>query len=402
MRRVVLALVVGVLVAALPAGAALAESQPYEMYFPLVGGGVPNDDFGDPRGDHTHEGNDILAPKMTEVVAAATGTVGWVSDECCAFQLLHDDGWSSWYIHLNNDTPGTDDGLGWGMVDGIVPGAEVEAGQLVGWVGDSGNAEDTDPHLHFELHRPNDTAIDPQKHLLAATVLDEPIGGSPKKAPPETTPPVAFLDIAGSVHAEAIRWLAAQGITKGCTADGTTFCPGYPVSRAQMASFLVRAMGYEDPGASDLFWDDDGSTHETSIDLLVTAGVTEGCDETDPGRFCPDDPVTREQMASFLVRALGYSEDGRRDQFTDDDGSTHEKSIELIATAGVTTGCNPPENDRFCPADPVTRGQMASFLFRALADSAEMPAAPPPIRRTADPVGGGGLATSVRALLSGR
>ena len=72
------------------------------------------------------------------------------------------------------------------MVDGIVPGAEVEAGQLVGWVGDSGNAEDTDPHLHFELHRPNDKAIDPQKHLLAATVLDEPIGGSPKKAPPET------------------------------------------------------------------------------------------------------------------------------------------------------------------------------------------------------------------------
>ena len=134
MRRVVLALVVGVVVAALPAGAALAESQPYEMYFPLVGGGVPTDDFGDPRGDHTHEGNDILAPKMTEVVAVAAGTVGWVSDECCAFQLLHDDGWSSWYIHLNNDTPGTDDGLGWGMVDGIVPGADGR-GRPVGGVG---------------------------------------------------------------------------------------------------------------------------------------------------------------------------------------------------------------------------------------------------------------------------
>ena len=168
-------------VAALPAAAALAESQPYEMYFPLVGGGVPTDDFGDPRGDHTHEGNDILAPKMTEVVAVSTGTVGWVSDECCAFELLHDDGWSSWYIHLNNDSPDTDDGLGWGMVDGIVPGATIEAGQLVGWVGDSGNAEDAEPHLHFELHRPNGEAIDPQKHLLAATVLDEPIGGSPEE-----------------------------------------------------------------------------------------------------------------------------------------------------------------------------------------------------------------------------
>jgi hypothetical protein len=376
MRRIALALVLVSVVAALPAGPVLAESEPYEMYFPLVGGGVPTDDFGDPRGDHTHEGNDILAPKMTEVVAVSTGTVGWVSDECCAFQLLHDDGWSSWYIHLNNDSPDTDDGLGWGLVEGIVPGAKIEAGQLVGWVGDSGNAEDAEPHLHFELHRPNGNAIDPQKHLLAATVLDEPIGGSPEQPPPTTTRSVEFLDIAGSVHATAIRWLAAQGITKGCTSDGTTFCPSDPVSRDQMASFLVRAMQYEDPDEGDLFWDDDGSTHEASIDRLVTAGVTEGCDAVDLGRFCPDDPVTREQMASFLVRALGYAEDGGGDLFVDDDGSTHEKSIDLLATAGVTAGCSPPNNDRFCPTDPVTRGQMASFLFRALGDGAEMPAIP--------------------------
>ena len=322
---------------------------------------------------------------MTEVVAVATGTVGWVSDECCAFELLHDDGWSSWYIHLNNDTAGTDDGLGWGMVDGIVPGARVEAGQLIGWVGDSGNAEATDPHLHFELHRPNGNAIDPQKHLLAATVLDEPIGGSPKKAPPDSDPAVAFLDITGSVHAAAIRWLAEQGITKGCTTDGTAFCPGDPVSRSQMASFLVRAMDYEDPGSGDLFWDDDGSTHERSIDRLVTAGVTEGCDESDPGRFCPDEPVTREQMASFIVRALGYSDGGGGDLFIDDDGSTHEKNIDRLANAGVTAGCNPPDNDRFCPADPVTRGQMASFLFRALSDGSEMPVTPPAIPPTQVP-----------------
>jgi hypothetical protein len=378
MRRIALALVVVVCAAALPAAAALAESQPYEMYFPLVGGGVPTDDFGDPRGDHTHEGNDILAPKMTEVVAVSAGTVGWVSDECCAFELLHDDGWSSWYIHLNNDSPDTDDGLGWGMVDGIEPGATIEAGQLVGWVGDSGNAEDAEPHLHFELHRPNGEAIDPQKHLLAATVLDQPIGGSPKKATPTTTPLVEFLDIAGSVHAAAIGWLAAQGITNGCTPDGTSFCPMDPVSRDQMASFLVRAMQYDDPGEGDLFWDDDGSTHEASIDRLVTAGVTEGCDAADPGRFCPGDEVTREQMASFLVRSMRYSDDGAGDLFTDDDGSTHEKSIDRLATAGVTTGCNPPENDQFCPSAPVTRGQMASFLFRALGDTEAAPSSPTP------------------------
>ena len=214
------------------------------------------------RGDHTHEGNDILAPEISEVVAAETGTVGWVSDERCAFQLLDDDGWSSWYIHLNNDSPGTDDGLGggWSMAS-----FEEPKSKPVSWWGggDSGNAEDTDPHLHFELHRPNDAAMT-ARSTSGGDGARKPIGGSPKKAPPETTPPVAFLDIAGSVHAEAIRWLASQGITKGSTSDGTTFCPGYPVIRAQMASFLVRAMGYDHPGAGDLFWDDDGTTHETT------------------------------------------------------------------------------------------------------------------------------------------
>jgi uncharacterized protein YbjT (DUF2867 family) len=52
--------------------------------------------------------------------------------------------------------------------------------------------------------------------------------------------------------------------------------------------------------------------------------------------------------------------------FVDDDGSVHEGSIEAIATEGITRGCNPPANDQFCPDDPVTRGQMAAFLVRAL------------------------------------
>ena len=76
---------------------------------------------------------------------------------------------------------------------------------------------------------------------------------------------------------------------------------------------------------------------------------------------------------------------GGGDLFIDDDGSTHEKSIDRLAKAGVTTGCNPPDNDRFCPADPVTRGQMASFLFRALSDDSEMPVTPPAIPPTEVP-----------------
>ena len=70
-------------------------------------------------------------------------------------------------------------------------------------------------------------------------------------------------------------------------------------------------------------------------------------------------------MAAFLSRALGYVDPGG-DSFTDDDDSVFESPIEALAAAGVTRGCNPPANDRFCPGTSVTRGQMAAFLHRAL------------------------------------
>ena len=73
-------------------------------------------------------------------------------------------------------------------------------------------------------------------------------------------------------------------------------------------------------------------------------------------------------MAALLVRALGFTDDGRGNLFVDDDGSIFETSIEKLATAGVTRGCNPPVNDQFCPNSNVTRGQMAAFLHRALGE----------------------------------
>ena len=108
-----------------------------------------------------HHAIDFMADKMVEVYAAAAGTVTWLGSTCCSVFLTHDDGWETWYIHLNNDTPGTDDGQGWGIAPGIEIGARVEAGQLIGWVGDSGNAENTPPHLHFELRDPEDTIVNP-------------------------------------------------------------------------------------------------------------------------------------------------------------------------------------------------------------------------------------------------
>lgn len=151
------------------------EPVEYPLAFPVGGDDIyfADDDvlgFGACRDGCTrrHEGVDVLAPKMAPVYAAADATVGWLGTFCCSVFLVHDDGWQTWYIHLNNDTEGTDDGLGWGIAEGIVPGARVTAGQLIGWVGDSGNAEDSTPHLHFELHAPGGIKVDPYPALFLA------------------------------------------------------------------------------------------------------------------------------------------------------------------------------------------------------------------------------------------
>jgi hypothetical protein len=115
-----------------------------------------------------------------------------------------------------------------------------------------------------------------------------------------------------------------------------------------------------------LFFDDDDSVFQEAIERLGTSGITRGCNPPFNDAFCPEDAVTRGQMAAFLVRALGYADDGGSDQFTDDNGHVFEAAIARLATAGVTLGCNPPANTKFCPDEPVTRGQMAAFLTRAL------------------------------------
>jgi TolB protein len=167
---------------------------------------------------------------------------------------------------------------------------------------------------------------------------------------------------------EDIDWLANGGITKGCNPpENSLFCPDDAVTRGQMAAFLGRALGYTDDGGGDLFADDNDSIFELDIDRLVTAGVTRGCDPPLNDNYCPDGVVTRGQMAAFLHRALeGVLVLGPPVSFVDDDGSIFEADIEWLGATGVTRGCNPPTNDRFCSESPVTRAQMAAFLHRAL------------------------------------
>ena len=163
-----------------------------------------------------------------------------------------------------------------------------------------------------------------------------------------------YTDIEQSPFFEEILWLAQEGITTGCTS--TRFCPGDPVTRGQMATFLTRALDLP-PAGADHFTDDDGP-HEDNINRIAEAGITTGCTAT---RFCPNGIVNRGQMASFLARALDLPPAGA-DYFTDDDGA-HEDAINRIAEAGITTGCSAT---RFCPGGTVTRQQMAAFLYRAL------------------------------------
>lgn len=164
-----------------PAAAAstheLGELVDYPLTAPVDGEHHFWDWFWAARSHGIHHAQDLMSEKMTPVVAAADGTirlVNWTDEphmnpeRCCTVALRHDDGWESWYIHLNNDTPGTDDGLAWGIADGIVPGTRVKAGQLIGWVGDSGTAEETGPHLHFELRDPAGVIVNPFQSLANA------------------------------------------------------------------------------------------------------------------------------------------------------------------------------------------------------------------------------------------
>lgn len=175
-----------------------------------------------------------------------------------------------------------------------------------------------------------------------------------------------FRDDDDSVFEHHIDWLATAGITRGCNPPiNDHFCPNATVTRGQMAAFLARALDL-DLRLSNPFTDDDGSIFEADIERLAAAGVTRGCNPPDNDLFCPNEKVTRDQMAAFLVRALGYTDRGRGDLFVDDNGSIFEPDIDRLATAGVTLGCNPPLNDRYCPGQAVTRAQMAAFLNRAL------------------------------------
>lgn len=170
-----------------------------------------------------------------------------------------------------------------------------------------------------------------------------------------------FADDEASAFASDIDFIASKGIALGCDQLLRRFCPSGSVTRGEMAVFLTRALSL--PDGNNTFVDDDDSPYEGAIASVASAGITLGC-SLDGTRFCPNELVTRAQMASFFVRGFKLPE-GPANTFVDDDGSVHEADIARLAASGITTGCD-TVGPSYCPDAPVLREQMAAFLRRAL------------------------------------
>jgi putative cell wall-binding protein len=169
-----------------------------------------------------------------------------------------------------------------------------------------------------------------------------------------------FSDTSSSVHRFAIERIAEEGITKGCNADGTLYCPQDSVSRGQMASFIASALGLE-PVQGDHFSDVPADhVHAGRINAVAEAGIAGGYDD---GTYRPGLSVTRGQMASFIASALGL-EPVQGDRFSDVPADhVHAGRINAVAEAGIAGGY---DDGTFRPNIPVTRAQMATFLSNAL------------------------------------
>ena len=181
-RTILLALAAATVLAAPAPGAPGVRGAVPQLIFPIVGKTVYSDDFGDPRGQGTHEGNDILADRKAPVVAVEAGkVVFWTKSPSagCMLYLYGKSGTVYLYIHLNNDVTMRNDNrgqcvAGTSYAPGLADGDQVEAGQLIGFVGDSGDANGIHPHLHFEVHPGGGNAVSPYRYLKAATQLTAP------------------------------------------------------------------------------------------------------------------------------------------------------------------------------------------------------------------------------------
>ncbi|MCY4422412.1 MAG: S-layer homology domain-containing protein [Acidimicrobiaceae bacterium] len=190
--------------------------------------------------------------------------------------------------------------------------------------------------------------------------------------------PGTYADVAEGVHRPAIEALAAKGLFEGTLCGDDEFCPTEPIERSTMAVWLLRALEETEwpepraPRFADVAAEHPWAGH---IERLAQLNITVGC-RTQPLRFCPQGSVTRAQMASFLARAFDL-EAAEPAGFADlDPDSSHNANIDALAASGITAGCA-DDPLRYCPQRPVTRAEMATFLARALDRSQDAPPTAP-------------------------
>ncbi len=222
-----------------------------------------------------------------------------------------------------------------------------------------------------------ESGTDPSTKSSAGSSTKAPSTGS-ARVPGLPAPPVTkFLDAASDeatagVHQPAVRELLKAGIALACDDELRLFCPDMPIPRSEVAWYLTQRLQLPAAPSVERF-SDVAADHPFAsvIAALAHSGVTRGCG--DGGRFCPDQQLTRAEMASFLVRAFELSlapatagvGETEGERFSDvSPGEPHAAAITALAYAGITKGCN-PSTAQFCPNRLVTRAEFATFMSRA-------------------------------------
>ena len=329
----------------------------YPMTYPIVGESANVSPFGAARdgGARLHAGNDLTAPRMSPVVAVENGFVekieygGYLSGT--SIRVRHNDGWSSHYIHLNNDLYGTDDGQGEGVRPGLAVGDRVKRGELIGWVGDSGNAEGTIPHLHFELRNPGGSAVDPEASLKEAKHVKVSFDG----------PSPAFIDIAGHPQEVMVNLLASAGLANPCGKQSLNFCPNGPVTGRGLRAVIDAWQG-EDVRIGRLI--PYGVPFDTShlAETEETAPAT-GVEAAPEGTILVTDPEAVRPADGAAGR------DAQADE-------KRQIATEAAAPAKVDTGCG---QWRLCDSEAVSIEEVAAVIdgvlawIRSLAEPHPMP-----------------------------
>jgi hypothetical protein len=356
------------------------------IIFPLEDRVSWTDTFGAPRsGGRTHAGNDLLAPKMTPIVAVVDGKVDWLNltgklssyNNLPYYNILlrGDDGNDYFYIHLNNDNPGTDDGQGgvrYAYAPGLTNGTHVQRGDVIGYVGDSGNAEDTVSHLHFEIHlggyvaaSPGQTrtpsAINPYASLKAAPTLAEWVAaGKPPLTPGAVTPEPTTTTTTVPKPPTTTEPEPSTTTTTAPKPSTTTTLPDGAVA------------GFTDVRTTDWFYEDFAQAR--------AAGVVADAQDK---RFRPYSQISRAFFTVWLVRAMAPSELNGTEEVASEagrsvpteTGMTHtfvdvpasywaSDEIEIAARLGLVRGTG--DGSTFSPDQLITRAQMATMMCRAL------------------------------------